>query len=103
MNSKHYNVDRQAREAIIRTIEGTEKRTYVKIVRIDRGHRNGAELHKITNKAIIEIYNERTGRLCTKLIARPGQIKRYYKENEVVPKNLLKLAREYTTKGYNEI
>lgn len=97
MTSKHYSTDRQERENLIRQI-GTG--TLVKKVRVDRGHSNGAEIHEITSTGIIVIYNERTGKMITKLIARPGQIKRYWEEGKA-PKNLVKLAYEHTTKNYN--
>lgn len=92
MNSKHYTEDRQERENIIRQIGQGE---VVASFRVDRGHWNGAEIHKITNTGIILIYNERTGKLVTKLIARVGQIRRYYKDGKA-PKELLKKAVENT-------
>ena len=45
---------------------------------VDTGHKNGAEIHTITEKAFIVIQNEETGRLVTILAARPGQIVRYW-------------------------
>ena len=98
MNSKHYTEDRQEREKVIQTI-GQGK--VVASFRVDRGHRNGAEIHKITNTGIILIYNERTGKLVTKLIARVGQIKRYYKDGKA-PQELIEKAIDNTVKhSYN--
>ena len=100
MTSKHYTKDRKAREELIQQIgEGTP----VKEVRVDRGHRNGAEIHVISTTAIITIYNERTHKMITKLIARPGQIRRYYNANETIPVDLLRLAKEHTKARYNEV
>lgn len=100
MTSKHYTKDRKAREELIQQIgEGTP----VKEVRVDRGHRNGAEIHMISSTAIITIYNERTKKMVTRLIARPGQIRRYYNENETIPTDLLALAKEHTRNKYNEV
>lgn len=99
MTSKHYTNDRKRREEIIKEIG--YGRT-VKSVVIDRGHRNGAEIHEISNTGIITIYNERTGKMITKLIARPSQITRYYNENEKVPSFLIEIAREHQKKGYNK-
>ena len=98
MTSKHYTKDRQKREETINMIgHGTPVATFI----IDRGHRNGAELHEITNTGIINIYNQRTHKLITKLIARPGQIRRYYKEGKA-PKFLIEKAIDNTVKnGYN--
>lgn len=99
MNSKHYSEEREAREAIIKKIGQGE---VVASFRVDRGHRNGAEIHKITNTGIILIYNERTGKMITKLIARVGQIRRYYKDGNA-PRYLIEKALDNTVKNnYNE-
>lgn len=98
MTSRHYNEDRKSREDLIRTIGYG---TTVKTVIIDRGHRNGPEIHEISDTGIITVYNERTKKLVTKLIARPGQIRRYYKENEIIPKNLLQIAKEHQRMAFN--
>lgn len=99
MRSNHYITDRQARENLIKEI-GYGK--VIKSVVVDRNHPNGPEIHEISDTGIITIYNQRTHKMITKLIARPGQIKRYYNENEIVPKWLLKLAREHQLKEYNQ-
>ena len=100
MTSKHYTNDRQKREEIIKLIGiGVPVARFT----IDRGHKNGAEIHEITDTGIINIYNQRTHKLVTKLIARPGQIKRYYKEGEA-PRFLIKKAIDNTVKNcYNLI
>ena len=100
MNSKHYTKDRQQREAIIAQI-GTGN--VIKEVVVDRGHRNGPEVHKITDTALILVYNQRTGILVTKLIARPAQILRYYSNDELKPRAVVKLARKHVEMGWNEI
>ncbi len=97
MTSKHYSTDRQERENLIRQI-GIG--IIIKSVRWDKGHRNGAEIHKITNTGIVIIYNERTGKMITKLIARPGQIRRYWTDGNA-PQELVNLAYEHTKKNYN--
>ena len=99
MDSKHYTNDRTKREEIIQKIGiGTVVDSFI----VDRGHRNGAEIHQITSTGIIVIYNQRTGKMITKLIARVGQIKRYYPEGKA-PKNLIEKALDNTVKNhYNE-
>ena len=99
MTSKHYTNDRQRREQIINQIGiGKVVASFI----VDRGHVNGAERHEITNTGIIVIYNNRTNKMITKLIARPGQIRRYYKEGKA-PKDLIKKAIDNTVKNhYNE-
>ena len=97
MTSKHYTADRKRREEVIKMIgEGSE----VKRVVLDKGHKNGAEIHVISSTGIVTIYNQRTKKLITKLIARPGQIRRYW-ENETAPTELVQIAREHQKMNYN--
>lgn len=96
--SFHFSRDRQDREVLIKQI-GEGK--VIKTVVVDKGHPNGPEIHKVTNNAIVLIYNQRTGKLITKLIARPNQIKRYYEEGKA-PKEVLDKAFSHMKKGYNE-
>ena len=98
MTSRHWEQDREAREQIINEIGIGE---VVKTVVVDKGHRNGPEVHEITSTAIIVIYNQRTHKMITKLIARPNQIRRYYREDEIVPNGLIQLARDHQRRGYN--
>ena len=98
MTSNHYISDRQARENLIAEIGYG---TTIKSVVVDRNHPNGPEIHEISTTGIITIYNQRTHKIVTKLIARPGQIRRYYKENEIIPIELLELAREHQKMAYN--
>jgi len=99
MNSKHWRADRQKRSQIIAQIGMGQ---VIKEVVVDRGHKNGPEIHKITSTGLVVIYNKRTGIMVTILIARPNQIKRYYAENEA-PQDILKLAFEHMKAGYNKI
>ena len=74
---------------------------------VDKGHPNGAEVHSITDNGIIIVHNLMSGDLVTKLIAREGQIKRYYENtNRERPKeyeNILKLARWHESLNYNNV
>lgn len=45
---------------------------------VDKGHRNGAEIHEVYSDSTIKVYNLNTLKLITILFARPAQIKRYY-------------------------
>lgn len=99
MISYHYSEEREHRENVIHRI-GSGKPVISFIV--DRGHKNGAERHVITDNAIIIIYNARTNKLVTKLIARPNQIKRYYESvGKTAPQKLLDLAYQHVKAGYN--
>lgn len=99
MTSNHYKMDRQERENLIKNVIGIG--SVIKTVKWNKGHENGAEIHKITNTGIVIIYNANSGKMITKLVARPGQIRRYYKENENVPKEVIEKAIYHTKKGYN--
>lgn len=92
MTSFHYMDERAEREANIQKIGYGNP---IMRVTVDRGHKNGPEIHEITDTGIINIYNKRTGKLITKLIARPGQIKRYF-DNGNAPKYLIKKAVDNT-------
>ena len=95
--SKHYITDRAKREALIQTIgEGKEIARFT----VDKHHKNGPEIHIITDTGIIIIKNKRTKKLITKLIARPAQIRRYYEEVPAELAKVLELAREHQTKKY---
>lgn len=95
--TRHYREDRRQREHIIQMIGQGH---IIKVVIWDRDHRNGAEVHKVSDTGIISIYNLNSGKLITKLIARPAQIQRYF-ENGDAPVELLTIAREHTRLGYN--
>ena len=99
MNTKHYQEDRQKREALIQKIG------YGKIVKsavVDKGHPNGPEIHTISSTGIITIMNQKTHKIITRLIARPQQIRRYW-ENGKAPFYLVKTAIEHQQLGYNYI
>ena len=69
---------------------------------VDRGHKNGSEIHIVTDTAIIRIYNTRTRKHVTDLIARPNQIKRVYNsKGQKAPKWLLDIAYENQNRGFN--
>ena len=71
---------------------------------VDKGHPHGAERHCITNNGIIVIYNLNSGKLVTKLIARVGQLKRYYyKSGRKPPSYLIDIARRHKKLGYNNM
>lgn len=105
MVSKHYQSQRSEREKFID--EHFKNDYIVDEFVVDKGHPKGAERHCITNSGIIIVYNLNSGKLCTKLLARPQQIKRYYENSGREPpleyENILKLALEHTILGYNNL
>jgi len=96
MTSRHWREDRQRRSHIIAQIGMGQ---IIKEVTVDRGHKNGPEVHKVTSTGLVLVYNKRTGIMVTILIARPNQIKRYFDENEA-PQEVINLAIEHTKAGY---
>ena len=99
MTSTHYTNDRREREALIQQIGYGY---IVKTAVVDRGHRNGPEIHKISSTGIITVYNQRTMKMVTRLIARPGQIARYYERHEEAPAWLMEIAYEHLQMQYNK-
>ena len=102
MTSVHYNKERYERQKLIETQINGDGNVIDSFV-VDRGHRDGAEIHSITDTGLIIIHNKSSGKLVTKLVARPQQIKRYYKDlDKQPPEWLLLLARKHNELGYNE-
>lgn len=98
MNSKHWTEDRKERNELIKKIGKGE---IVKTVEVDRNHPNGPEIHEISSTGIITIYNKRTHIMITQLIARPGQIRRYYNNEKEIPKELIEIALKHQKMAFN--
>lgn len=106
MVSKHYEVQRSEREKFIEECLGGDGKIVDSFL-VDKGHVKGLEVHSVTDNGIIIIHNKNSGKLVSKLIARPHQIIRYYEHTGREPpkeyKKILKLARQHQILGYNEI
>lgn len=106
MVSQHYQNQRNERERFIEECLGGDGKVIDSFI-VDKGHRNGLEKHCITDNGIIIIYNLASKKLISKLIARPFQIKRYYKSTgRRYPKGykkILALAERHQILGYNEL
>ena len=71
---------------------------------VDKGHKDGLEKHCITDTGLIIVYNLESQKLVTKLIARPQQIKRYYKDDDKTPPRwLLELCEWHNSLNYNRV
>lgn len=74
---------------------------------VDRGHFNGPEIHFITDKGIIYIFNRDSHCFVTALIARPNQVLRYFKKTSTTPKkpilNMLRQCKAHEKAGLNHI
>ena len=103
MTSKHYDKQRNKREKLISKYINGDGNVIDSFV-VDKGHKDGVEIHSITDTGLIIIHNQNTGKLVTKLIARPEQIERYYKNIDRSPPSwLLRLAQWHMNMRYNYI
>lgn len=101
MISKHYQKGRNNRQKVIDKYLNGDGHMIEGFV-IDKGHKDGLEVHSITDTGVIIIHNYHTGKLITKLIARPEQIERYYKDAGIeAPKWLVELAKWHQSLMYN--
>lgn len=99
--SVHFYTERQGRDAFITNQIGIG--SVVDTFVVDRGHPGGAELHSVTDTAIIIIHNLSTKKLITELIARPEQLRRLYRSvGKEPPRKILKLAYKHNIERYNE-
>ena len=106
MVTKHYNNQRYKREKFIKEYLHDDGHIVDGFI-VDKGHKNGLEVHSITDNGIIIIHNLNSGSLITKLIARPKQIKRYYESTGREPpkeyRRILEIAKWHQDLGYNNI
>ena len=77
-----------------------ESAKVLKIAVVNKGHKNGDEIHIIYNNGIVKVYNERTHKFITVLIARVPQIERY---NVRVTKTMKHKIESHIANGYNHI
>ena len=77
-----------------------ESAKVIKIAVVNKGHENGEEVHVIFNNGIVKVYNERTRKFITVLIARVPQIERYKIK---VTKTMRNKIKSHIAKGYNQI
>ena len=77
-----------------------ESAKVLKIAVVNKGHKNGNEIHVVYNNGVVKIYNERTHKFITVLIARVPQIERY---NVRVTKTMKHKIESHIKQGYNHI
>lgn len=106
MVSNHYKNQRDSREKFIDKYLNGDGRMVDGFI-VDRHHKDGEEVHSITENGVIVIHNLKSGKLITKLLARENQIKRYYESTGREPpsdyENILQLARFHESLGYNNV
>ena len=93
-------LNRSKRLQIAERLITEESAKVAKIAIVNKGHANGDEIHVIYNNGIIKIYNARTRKFITVLIARVPQIERY---NIKVTKTMRNKIESHIANGYNHI
>lgn len=95
-----HGVNRSKRLQIAERLIIEESAKVVKIAVVNKGHANGNEIHVIFNNGIVKVYNARTHKFITVLIARVPQVERYKIK---VTKTMRNKIKSHIKKGYNQI
>ena len=77
-----------------------ESAKVLKIAIVNKGHTNGNEIHVIYNNGVVKVYNARTRKFITVLIARVPQVERYKIK---VTKTMRNKIKSHVKNGYNQI
>ena len=93
-------VNRSKRLQIAERLIYEESAKVLKIAVVNKGHKNGNEIHIVYNNGVVKVYNERTRKFITVLIARVPQIERYKIK---VTKTMRNKIKSHIAKGYNNI
>ena len=93
-------VNRSKRLQIAERLIIEESAKVVKIAVVNKGHKNGNEIHLVYNNGVVKIYNQNTRKFITVLIAREPQIVRYKIK---VTKTMRNKIKSHIAKGYNQI
>ena len=98
-NTQHV-ANRSKRAQVAQRLINEECAKVCKIAIVDKGHKNGAEVHVIYNNGIVKVYNANTHKYITMLIAREAQIERY---DIKLTKTMRNKIRRHIAEGYNHI
>lgn len=98
-NTSHV-VNRSKRLQVAQRLIYEECAKVCKIAIVNKGHKDGNEVHVIYNNGIIKVYNANTHKFITVLIAREPQIARYQIK---VTKTMHKKIESHVAQGYNNI
>ena len=93
-------VNRSKRLQIAERLIIEESAKVIKIAIVNKGHKNGNEIHLVYNNGVVKVYNENTRKFITVLIARVPQIERYKIK---VTKTMRNKIKSHIAKGYNQI
>ena len=95
--TEHFNRERRYR---LKHLDLSAKSVDGFIAIIDKHYINGAEIHALYNDGSIRIFNYRTKKLITILIARPNQAKRLNPDIKL-PKEIYNICYRNMKKKYN--
>ena len=93
-------VNRSKRLQIAERLIIEESAKVLKIAVVNKGHKNGNEIHLVYDNGVVKVYNERTHKFITVLIARVPQIERYKVK---ITKTMRNKIKSHIAKGYNNI
>ena len=93
-------VNRSKRLQIAERLIYEESAKVLKIAVVNKGHKNGNEIHLVYNNGIVKIYNANTRKFITVLITRKPQIERYKVK---ITKTMRKKINLHIKQGYNNI
>ena len=93
-------VNRSKRLQVAERLIIEESANVLKIAVVNKGHKNGNEIHLVYNNGIVKIYNANTRKFITVLIARVSQVERYKVK---VTKTMRNKIKSHIAKGYNQI
>ena len=91
-------VSRSKRLQIAERLIIEESAKVVKIAVVNKGHKNGNEIHLVYNNGIVKIYNANSRRCMTVRVARVPQIERYKIK---VTKTMRNKMKSHIAKGDN--
>ena len=93
-------VNRSKRLQVAERLIIEELAKVIKIAVVNKGHKNGNEIHLVYNNGVVKVYNENTRKFITVLIARVPQIERYKVK---ITKTMRNKIKSHIAKGYNNI
>lgn len=93
-------VNRSKRLQVAEQLISEERAKVIRIAVVNKGHENGNEIHVVYNNGIVKVYNERTHKFITVLIARVPQVERYKVKVTRTMRNKIK---SHIAEGYNQI
>lgn len=95
-----HGVNRSKRLQIAERLIIEESAKVIKIAVVNKGHKNGEEIHLVYNNGVVKVYNEHTRKFITVLIAREPQIARYKVK---ITKTMRNKIKSHIKQGYNNI